>query len=108
MRARPVAPSDSVTNVNVLGMVNVPRTRALLFDVYHYRSAARDRPRGWVDRPSEGILTTYGLLYQAMAMPLRERDPATATRALAIADSIFANTEIAMLQALRQVTESPN
>src|SRR5256885_11723576 len=27
-------------------------------------AAARHRPRGWVDRPSEGILATYGLLNQ--------------------------------------------
>jgi hypothetical protein len=106
LRERPVTPSDSVVNVTVLGMVNLPRTRALLFDVYHYDAAARPRPRGWVDRPSEGILTTYGLLYQAISLPLRERDPALAQRALAIADSIFRNTEIALLAPGRQSDES--
>jgi hypothetical protein len=82
-----------VQAVSVLGLVNVPRTRALLFDVYHLESAKRARAVGWVDRPSEGILTTYGLLYQALAQPLAKSDPPLAQRALAVADSIFRNTD---------------
>jgi hypothetical protein len=93
LRSHPVVPSDSVQAVSVLGLVNVPRTRALLFDVYHLESAKRARAVGWVDRPSEGILTTYGLLYQALAQPLAKSDPPLAQRALAVADSIFRNTD---------------
>jgi hypothetical protein len=96
LRAQPVTPSDSVESVSLLGMVNVRRTAELLFDVYHPAAAARPRPRGWVDRPSEGILTTYGLLYQALTTPLQKRDPALAARAQAIADSVFANTELVL------------
>jgi hypothetical protein len=55
---------------------------------------ARQRPRGWVDRPSEGILTTYGLLYQALSPAIRPKNPQQAERALSIADSIFLNTDI--------------
>ncbi len=43
--------------------VDLERTRALLFDVYHAESAAKDRPRGWVDPPSATILHLYALTY---------------------------------------------
>ncbi|MGH7701289.1 MAG: glycosyltransferase family 117 protein [Gemmatimonadales bacterium] len=88
----PLAPSDSIEAVPSLGFVNVPRTTALLFDVYHAETAARPRPRGWVDHPSEGIINLYGLTYQTLAVVLRDDDPPLATRALLLADSIFANT----------------
>jgi len=94
LRTKPVTASDSVQVVSVLGFVNIPRTTELLFNVYHIHSAARQRPRGWVDRPSEGILSTYALLYQTLALPLRQKDPQLAERALVIADSIFNNTDI--------------
>jgi hypothetical protein len=96
LRVQPVTPSDSVEAVSLLGFVNVPRTTTLLFDVYHASAATFPRPRGWVDRPSEGILTTYGLVYQALTTPLQKRDPALAARAQAIADSVFANTDIVL------------
>ncbi|MGH7569614.1 MAG: glycosyltransferase family 117 protein [Gemmatimonadales bacterium] len=94
LRSRPLAASDSLQIVSSLGYVNVDRTRALLFDVYHAGAAARQRPRGWVDQPSEGIVNLYGLLYQSMAEVLRERSPDLATRALLVADSVFRNTSI--------------
>jgi hypothetical protein len=90
----PVVLSDSIQNVSLLGPVHVPRTTALMFDVYHTASAARVRPRGWVDRPSEGILSLYGITFQAMAQALQTRSPDLATRALLVADSVFQNTDI--------------
>lgn len=96
LRVQPVTASDSVESVSLLGFVNIPRTTALLFDVYHASSATHPRPRGWVDRPSEGILTTYGLVYQALTTPLQKRDPVRAARAQSIADSVFANTDIVL------------
>src|SRR5438876_6626556 len=66
LRQKEVAPSDSIKYVQSLGYVNVPRTTRLLFDVYHADAAARPRPRGWVDKPSEGILSLYGLTYYTM------------------------------------------
>src|SRR4029077_12724896 len=53
---QPLAQSDSIKRMSVFGFVNLPRTEALAFGVYHTGSAARHRPRCWVDRPSEGIL----------------------------------------------------
>src|SRR5207248_7656504 len=71
----PIAESDSIKGIQGLGFVNVPRTEALAFQVYHGDTAARHRPRGWVDRPSEGILATYGIVYQGLAQLLQKRNP---------------------------------
>jgi len=92
LRQQPLAEKDSVKLMSVFGFVNLPRTEALAYSVYHADAAARHRPRGWVDRPSEGILATYGLLYQSLAQALRTTKPEVANRALLVADSVFKNT----------------
>jgi len=97
LRQQPVTESDSVKALPALGFVNIPRTTALAFDVYHANSAARHRPRGWVDRPSEGILATYGIVYQALAQALRATNPELASKALLLADSVFKNTTYAYM-----------
>src|SRR5947207_1104813 len=84
---QPITPSDSILPVGQLGYVNIPRSTALLFDVYHTGTVARPRPRGWVDRPSEGILATYGLMYTALSEAVRAKNPALASKALVLADS---------------------
>ena len=94
LHGQPIAPSDSIQPVGQLGYVNIPRSAALLFDVYHISGAARPRPRGWVDRPSEGILQTYGLMYTALSEAVRRTNPTLASRALVVADSIFKNTTL--------------
>jgi hypothetical protein len=93
MREKELAPSDSIKPIQSLGYTNVPRTTRLLFDVYHADAAARLRPRGWVDKPSEGILDLYGLTYFTMAQELQTSQSALAARAQQIAQSIFRNTE---------------
>ena len=92
LRQQPLAATDSIKLLPVFGFVNLPRTEALAFGVYHADAAGRHRPRGWVDRPSEGILATYGLLYQSLAQALRATKPEVANRALLLADSVFKNT----------------
>jgi hypothetical protein len=92
LTAAPIAPADSIVTIAGMGKINVSRTTTLAFEVYHASTAARPRPRGWVDHPSEGILALYGLTYQGLAEALRERDAALAQRAALLADSIFANT----------------
>jgi hypothetical protein len=62
-----VVASDSTVFVPGLGWISLSRTRTLLFDVYHSDAAARQRPRGWVDVPSEGILSLYWVMYAAYA-----------------------------------------
>ncbi|HEV8395585.1 MAG TPA: DUF2723 domain-containing protein [Gemmatimonadales bacterium] len=93
LRERALAPSDSIKGIQSLGYVNVPRTTRLMFDVYHADAAARPRPRGWVDKPSEGILSLYALTYYQMAQDLQTSQSALAARAQEIAQSIFRNTE---------------
>ncbi|MGH7606143.1 MAG: hypothetical protein ACREME_02290, partial [Gemmatimonadales bacterium] len=101
-RLRPYAltPSDSIRAVASLGYVNIPRTTALLFDVYHAEAAARERPRGWVDEPSEGILSLYGLMYYALAAELQATQPTLALQAQAVAQAVFRNTATTAFQPL--------
>jgi hypothetical protein len=63
----PVQASDSVVLSPGLGYVNLPRTKALLWDTYHWQTAARDRPYGWVDPPSGTILQLYSVIYGGAA-----------------------------------------
>ncbi|PYP35643.1 MAG: hypothetical protein DMD48_14060 [Gemmatimonadetes bacterium] len=93
LREQEIVASDSIKGIQSLGYVNVPRTTQLLFDVYHTDAAARPRPRGWVDKPSEGILSLYGLTYYTMAQELQKTNTALSARAQQIAQSIFRNTE---------------
>jgi hypothetical protein len=93
---RPVTASDSVRLVEGRGFVNVPRSAALLFDVYRGgETAARPRPRGWVDVPSQSGLLGYVFAYDTIAAALRDSDPARAVQAVALRDAILANTTYA-------------
>jgi len=94
LRERELQASDSIKSVPSMGWVNVKRSQALLFDTYHAESAARVRPRGWVDQPSEGILTTYGVMYYSLAQELQATQPTLAARAQVIAGAVFRNTTI--------------
>jgi hypothetical protein len=93
---RPVAASDGVRLVEGRGFVNVPRSAALLFEVYRGgETAARPRPRGWVDVPSQTGLLGYLFAYDTIAAVLRDSDPPRAARAVALRDAILANTTYA-------------
>src|SRR2546427_3863046 len=90
---RPVTASDGVQLLQGRGFVNVPRSAALLFGVYRGgETAARPRPRGWVDVQSQNSLLGYVFAYDTIAAALRESDPARAGRAVALRDAILANT----------------
>ncbi|HYK81513.1 MAG TPA: DUF2723 domain-containing protein [Gemmatimonadales bacterium] len=89
----PVAPSDTIRLVAGRGFLNVPRVRALVSSVYQGgETAARPRPRGWVDVPSENTLFAYVVLYDTLAAAVRDREPALAARAVELRDAILANT----------------
>jgi len=103
LREKEVQPSDSIKAMPSLGYVNIPRTTRLLFEVYHADAAARPRPRGWVDKPSEGILTLYGLAYYQIAQQLQRSQPTLAARAQQIAAVVFRNTE----QSFQPLPEQP-
>ncbi len=94
LRPSELQASDSIKAIQSLGYVNVPRTTRLLFEVYHADAAARERPRGWVDEPSRGILDLYGLTYYTMAQELPPSQSALAARAQQIAQAVFKNTRV--------------
>jgi hypothetical protein len=62
-----VKPTPSIVLSQGLGYVDVPRTRTLLWDVYHWQTATRRRPFGWVDPPSGSILQLYSVVYGGAA-----------------------------------------
>ena len=77
------------------GVDQLPRGwigHSLLFDVYHFDAAARERPRGWVDPPSASILTLYELVYGGYADFLEQQgDTAAAARPDSIANAVARN-----------------
>ncbi|MEP6573019.1 MAG: hypothetical protein ABJD11_09995, partial [Gemmatimonadota bacterium] len=88
----PVTPKDSIIISKGLGYVNLPRTNRLLWNVYHYGAAAKQRPRGWVDVPSRSILSLYGVIYGFGAKALREHgDTVEGARADSIAQAVSEN-----------------
>jgi len=92
-----VVANDSIRFVEGRGFLNVPRTRKLVFEVYRGgAAAARKRPRGWVDAPSQSSLLGYVFVYDTMAAALRDREPALAVRAREMRDAILANTTYAI------------
>ena len=85
----PARETTAVSLTPGLGYLNLPRTRALLEDVYHWRSATRDRPRGWVDQPSGSILQLYAVIYNGAARAFQAAgDSAFAARADSIAKRV--------------------
>ncbi len=92
----PITAAPGVVYDRRLGWMDMDRTRSLLFDVYHAESAARRRPLGWIDQPSESMLVVYGLTYGVWG-DLAAKDSSAAMRTLAgradsLAQRIFANT----------------
>jgi transmembrane protein TMEM260 (protein O-mannosyltransferase) len=86
---KPVAANDSIALSTGLGYVDLPRTKELLWKVYHWQAAARDRPRGWVDMPSSSILSLYAIVYAGTADALRQKgDSVTAARADSVARAV--------------------
>ena len=64
------------------GVDESTRTKALAFGVYRGgETAARRRPRGWVDLASQNSLLPYAVIYDTLASALATRDPQTAARA---------------------------
>ncbi len=85
----PVTPTDSIVLSPGLGYVDLPRTRALLWDVYHWRTATRERPAGWVDPPSGSILQLYSVIYGGVSETLAKAGDSTgAARADSVAREV--------------------
>ncbi|MGH7580239.1 MAG: hypothetical protein ACREM9_08710, partial [Gemmatimonadales bacterium] len=85
----PVTPGDSVVLSEGLGFVDILRSRRLMWDVYHWKTATRDRPVGWVDPPSGSILQLYSVVYGGMAETFRKAGDSTmAARADSVAREV--------------------
>ena len=89
---KPVVPNDSIVLSTNLGYLDLPRTEKLLWDVYHWKSAARERPRGWVDQPSGSILQLYAVVYGGAAKAFAAAgQKAEAARADSVAKQVTRN-----------------
>jgi hypothetical protein len=96
---QPITETDSIVFVQPLGWIDLPVSEKLLFDVYHPESAARSRPRGWLDTPSENILTLYYVTYALFGEMLKQiadsthpEDARLGTVATNYAQRMLANT----------------
>jgi hypothetical protein len=86
---KPVVASDSIVLSSGLGYLDLPRTKELLWNAYHWKAAARNRPRGWVDIPSGSILSLYSIVYAGTGDALRKKgDTVTAARADSVARAV--------------------
>jgi hypothetical protein len=89
---KPVVPNDSIVLSSSLGYLDLPRTEKLLWDVYHWKSAARNRPRGWVDGPSGSILQLYAVVYGGASKAFASAgQPKEAARADSVAKQVTRN-----------------
>ena len=94
LMSKPVVPNDSIVLNPSLGYMDLPRTEKLLWDVYHWRSATRQRPRGWVDQPSGSILQLYSVVYGGASKSFAEAgQKALAARADSVANAVTRNLE---------------
>jgi Protein of unknown function (DUF2723) len=85
----PVTPNDSIVLSPGLGYVDLPRTKKLLWDVYHWRTATKYRPAGWVDPPSGSILQLYSVVYGGASETLSKAgDKTLAARADSVAREV--------------------
>jgi hypothetical protein len=72
----PVVPGGPIVN-SAMGFVDVPKTRTLLFSIYHPEAAALDRPLGWFDPPSASILSLYQIVYNGFGQILMQQGDTT-------------------------------
>ncbi len=68
---KPIQEGNGIVLSRTLGFVDVPVTRQLLWETYHWQSATRERPRGWVDVPSASILQLYSIIYRETGVILK-------------------------------------
>jgi hypothetical protein len=87
-----VTPAPPIVLSAGMGLMDLDRTKSLLWNAYLVTSAARSRPRGWVDDPSKSILELYEVIYTGYAATLRQQgDTAAAMRADSVASAVAAS-----------------
>ncbi|HEX4633579.1 MAG TPA: DUF2723 domain-containing protein [Gemmatimonadales bacterium] len=94
LMSAPVVANQAIQSSPIQGrFTDIPLTVTLGFDVYHGASAARYRPRGWVDLASQNILVPYIFVYDTMAEALAKSDPKRAQQAYELALAVLRNTK---------------
>jgi hypothetical protein len=84
-----IVAGGQISDSEYLGMVDMARTKALMFGTYHTDTATRPRPGGWYDPPSADMLGTYLQLYAAFAPVLQAHGDSTqAAQAMGIAEQV--------------------
>jgi len=92
LNPRKVEPGGPIALNRGLGYIDLERSRTLLFETYNFDAASRARPRGWVDRPSQSILSLYSVVYGTAAASFRAAGDSTlAARADSVAKAVDAN-----------------
>jgi hypothetical protein len=92
--SNPLSLDGSVIFSPSMGFIDVERTEQLLWNAYRWESVARDRPRGWVDVPSNSILRLYSLIYAGAASTFRQLgDTTTGARADSVAAAVQREVE---------------
>jgi hypothetical protein len=87
-----VTPKGPIVMSAGMGWMDLDRTKSLLWKGYRWESAARDRPRGWVDEPSRSIIDLYGVIYAGVGATFKaEGDTVLAARADSIAALVAAS-----------------
>jgi hypothetical protein len=90
----PIKEGRGIVFSNSLGFVDIPTTRKLLWETYRWRTAARARPRGWVDVPSASILQVYLIIYREAGQLLSSQGlPEEGARADSVAAAVLDNIE---------------
>jgi hypothetical protein len=85
----PVTPKPPIVMSAGMGLMDLDRTKALLWNAYLTKTIARARPRGWVDDPSKSILELYEVVYAGLAATLRQQgDTTSAQRADSVARAV--------------------
>jgi hypothetical protein len=86
---RPIQEGNGIVFSKSLGFVDLPLTRELLWNTYHWQSATRHRDWGWVDVPSSSILSLYSIIYHETGVILQAQGLTTeAARADSIAGAV--------------------
>ena len=89
---KPIQEGNGIVLSRTLGFVDVPLTRKLMWETYHWQSATAARPRGWVDVPSASILQLYGVVYREAGAVLKQEGlTEEAARADSVAAAVQAN-----------------
>ena len=94
LQYHPVVPNDTVVLNRGLGYLNYPRSMSLLWDVFHWQTATKSRPFGWIDPPSASMLQLYLVVYSGTASTmLAKGDTAAAARADSIGAEVQRNIQ---------------